>query len=59
MNVIDRFQLEKSLTYKSAESEAQAREIAEERKRVQEVNQQYKDLKVRNFMKRNNVFSTL
>ena len=51
MNVINRFQLEKSLADKSAEAKAQAREIAEERKRVQEVNQQYKDLKVRSLQK--------
>ena len=47
MNVIDRFQLEKSLTDKSAVAEAQAREIDEGKKRVKELNQQNKDLKVR------------
>ena len=49
MNVIDRFQLEKSLTDKSAEAEARTRETTEEKKRVEELNQQNKDLKVRKF----------
>ena len=47
MNVIDRFQLEKSLTDKSAEAEAWAKETAEGKKRVQELNQQNTDLKVK------------
>ena len=47
MNVIYRFQLEKSLADKSAEAEAQAREMDEKERRLQEVNQENEDLKVR------------
>ena len=47
MNVINRFQLEKNLTDRSAEAEARTREIDEEKKRVKELNQQNTDLKVR------------
>ena len=51
INEIHRFQLEKSLTDKSAEAEAWARETAEERKRVQELNQQLQDVNVGNHSK--------
>ena len=49
MNVLDRFQLERSLTDKSAEAEAQARKINEGKKRMQKLNQQNTDLKVKNY----------
>ena len=45
--VIDRFQLEKTLTDKSAEAEAQAREIADNRRRLQHLKQGIKELRVR------------
>ena len=54
MNVIDRFQLEKELTEKSAEAEAQARQIAEERKKVQKLNQQLQEVNVGNHSKLRN-----
>ena len=47
MNVIDRFQLENGLTDKSAEAEAQARETAEEKKKVEKLNQQLQEVNVR------------
>ena len=47
MNVIDRFQLEKSLTDKSTEAETRTREIDEERKRVGELSQQLQEINVR------------
>ena len=42
-----RFQLEKSLTEKSAEAEGQAREIAESKKELEKLNKENKKLKVR------------
>ena len=45
MNVIDRFQLEISLTDKSAEAEAQAREMAEKERKLQEVEQQLQEVR--------------
>ena len=51
MNVIDRFQLEKSLTDKSAEAEAQARETAEGKKKVDKLNQQLQEVNVRIMLK--------
>ena len=48
MNVIDRFQLEKSLTDKSAEAEAWARKTAEKERKLQEVNQQLQEVNVKN-----------
>ena len=45
--VINRFQLEKTLTDKSAEAEAQAREIADNRRRLQHLNQANEELRVR------------
>ncbi|CAI7994670.1 hypothetical protein GBAR_LOCUS1527, partial [Geodia barretti] len=43
---MNRFQLEMSLTEKSAEAEANAREIAENKRRLEELKQENKELKV-------------
>ena len=51
MNLINRFQLEKNLTDKSAEAEAQARETTEEKKRVEELCQQLQEVNVRIILK--------
>ena len=47
MNEINRFELEKRLAEKSSEAQAQAREIAGERKRLQQVNRRLQEVNVR------------